>query len=64
MRLTVAITGWGMFFFVSRVVGAVILIIGIAWFIQRKRHPERFKDSWKHAAMPDRRCTGAIIAAE
>jgi hypothetical protein len=41
-----------MFFFVSRVVGAVILIIGIAWFIQRKRHPERFRDSWRHAAMP------------
>jgi hypothetical protein len=45
-------SGWEMFFFVSLVVATVLLIVGLAWFIQWKRHPERFKAGWKRTPMP------------
>jgi len=47
-----AVAGWEMIIFVSLVVGAVLLVVGIAWFIQWKRHPQRFTASWKRTPMP------------
>lgn len=44
--------GWEMFFFVLLVIGAILLVVGIAWSIQRKRHPVEFEKSWKRSPMP------------
>lgn len=41
-----------MFFFVLLVVGTVALVVGIAWLLQWRRHPKRFKESWKQTPMP------------
>jgi hypothetical protein len=45
-------TGWEMFIFVSLVVGTVLVIVGVAWFIQWKWHPEQFKAGWRRTPPP------------
>ena len=45
-------TRWEMFFFVSFVVGAVLLVVCIAWLIQWKRQRGPFAKSWKRSPMP------------
>lgn len=40
-------TGWEIFIFVSLVVGAFLLIVGLAWLRWWRRNPEQFKASWR-----------------
>lgn len=46
------VSGWELLVFVSLVVATVLLVAGVAWFIQWKRHPEAFRQSWKQTPMP------------
>lgn len=40
-------TGWEIFIFVSLVIGALMLVVGIAWFRWWKRNPGQFKAGWR-----------------
>lgn len=44
-------TGWEMGVFMALVVGAVGMVVGIAWFIQWRRDPEGFKARWRRSPM-------------
>lgn len=46
------VSGWELLVFVSLVVATVLLVAGVAWFFQWKRHPEAFRQSWKQTPMP------------
>lgn len=52
MAGSIAVSGWEMFFFVSFVVGAVLVVVGIVWLIQWKRQLGPFAKSWKRSPMP------------
>jgi hypothetical protein len=41
-----------MFVFVSLVVGALGLVVAVAWYIQWKRRPDEFKQSWRRTPQP------------
>jgi len=41
-----------MFVFVALVVGAVVLVVAIAWYVQWKRRPEAFRESWRRTPAP------------
>jgi hypothetical protein len=41
-----------MFVFVALVVLAVALVVAIAWYVQWKRRPDEFKESWQRPPAP------------
>lgn len=40
-------SGWELVFFVASVVTAFLLVVGVAWYRQWRRDPERFKNGFR-----------------
>jgi len=41
-----------MFVFVALIVGAVMLVVAIAWYVQWRKRPDEFREGWRRTPQP------------